>query len=84
MSEEEQAQEQIAQLETLVKSKLTRDALVRYGNIKTAHPDKMVQLLLVLGQMIQGGQIESIDDDKMKEILHQMSPEKKGFTIKRV
>tara|TARA_Y100000310_G_scaffold109178_1_gene107612 strand:- start:8366 stop:8620 length:255 start_codon:yes stop_codon:yes gene_type:complete len=83
MSEEEQLQEQITQLETLVKTKLTRDALSRYSNIKTAHPDKMVQLLVVLGQMVQGGEVESIDDEKLKEILHQMAPAKKEFTIKR-
>ncbi len=85
MSEEqEDFQEKIQQLEMVVKQTLTKEALERYGNIKAASPEKAVQLLVVLGQAIQAGQIQQIDDDKLKEILMQLTPEKKEFKIKHI
>jgi len=83
MQEEAQAQEQIEQLEALVKQKLTKDALQRYGNVKAAHPEKAVQLLVVLAQAIQQGQIDQVDDNTLKQILIKLTPEKKDFKIKR-
>ena len=84
MQEEAQAQEQIGQLEILVKQKLTKDALQRYGNVKAAHPEKAVQLLVVLAQAIQQGQIGQVDDDTLKQILIKITPEKKEFKIKKI
>jgi len=82
--EESQMQQQIAQLEIIVKQFLTKDALVRYGNLKAAHPEKAVQLLVILGQAAQSGQLkEKIDDEKLKELLKRLTPEKKDFKIKR-
>jgi len=82
--EEEQMKQQIEQLEIVVKQALTKEALERYGNLKTAFPDRAVQLLVVLAQAIQSGQIKNIDDDTLKEILKKISPEKKDIKIKRV
>jgi len=82
--EQQQLQAQIEQLETLVKQFLSKEALQRYGNLKAAHQEKAVQLLVILGQAIQQGQIkEKITDEKLKEILKQLQPEKKEFNIKR-
>tara|TARA_B100000315_G_C14588495_1_gene594439 strand:- start:2797 stop:3051 length:255 start_codon:yes stop_codon:yes gene_type:complete len=83
MSEEEQIQEQIAQLEGIVKQKLTKEALLRLGNIKAAHQEKYVQLLVVLGQAIQSNELETVDDTQLKEILQKMAPEKKPFNMRR-
>ena len=82
--EEEQLKQQIAQLEMVVKQALTKEALQRYGNLKTAFPDRAVQLLVVLAQALQSGQITKIDDNTLKDILKKISPEKKDFKIKRV
>jgi|TARA_Y100000031_G_C8129697_1_gene342279 DNA-binding TFAR19-related protein (PDSD5 family) len=82
--EEDEQLEQIQQLENIVRQKLTKEALQRYGNIKAAHPEKTLQLLVILGQMIQGEQIDMIDDNKLKEILQHMTQQKKDFNIKRV
>jgi programmed cell death protein 5 len=82
-SEEEQLQQQVQQLEMIVKQALTKEALERYGNLKTAFPDKAVQLLVVLAQAIQSGQISKIDDNILKEILKKLSPQKEAFKIKR-
>ncbi len=86
MNEEEmQLQQQVQQLEMLVKQRLTKQALERFGNIKSAHPEKAIQLLAVLGQAIQSGQInDQIDDEQLKEILIKLTPEKKEFKIKRI
>ena len=87
MNQEEQMQfqQQVQQLEMVVKQKLTKQALERFGNIKSAHPEKAIQLLAVLGQAIQSGQIkDQIDDEQLKEILIKLTPEKKEFNIKRI
>ncbi len=70
-------------LEGMVKQKLTKQALERYGNIKTGHPDKAVQLLLILGQAIQTQEIGTIDDEQLKQILMRMDPPKKDTKIIR-
>jgi programmed cell death protein 5 len=69
-------QQQLQMLESVVKQKLTKKALERYGNIKVAHPEKAVQLLAILGQAIQSEGIDTIDDDQLKEILKRLEPQK--------
>lgn len=83
LNEQMQLQQQIEQLEAAVKQIFTKDALSRYSNLKTAHPEKAVQLLVVLGQAMQRGQIQKIDDAQLKEILKKLTPEKKEFKIRR-
>lgn len=82
--EEMQMQQQIQQLESIVKQALSKEALERYGNLKAAYPDKAVQILVVLANAIQQGQIKEIDDNTLKEILKKLSPKKKDIKIKRV
>ena len=82
--EQEQLQQQIAQLEMAVKQAFTKEALQRYGNIKAAFPDRAVQLLAILAQAIQAGQLQTIDDNTLKEILKKLTPKKKEINIKRV
>jgi len=82
--EEAQLQQQIEQLEAMVKHKMTKEALQRYGNLKTAHPEKAIQVLVVLGQLVQQGKLEQINDESLKEILLKLTPEKKDFKIKKV
>ncbi len=83
--EEQQLQAQLEQLESVVKQFLSKEALQRYGNIKTAHQEQAVQLLVILGQAIQKGQIrEKISDEQLKNILRQLQPEKRDIKIKRL
>jgi len=81
---EAQMQQQIQQLEIIVKQALTKEALERYGNLKAAFPDRSVQLLAILANAIQSGQITKLDDNALKEILKKITPKKKEFNIKRV
>lgn len=83
-NEESQMQLQIEQLESIVKQALTKDALQRFGNLKAAHPEKAMQLLAILAQALQQGQISQIDDNTLKEILIKITPEKKEFKIKKI
>ena len=82
--EEQQLQQQVQQLELMVKQVLTKEALQRYSNLKTAFPDRAVQLLVILAQAIQNGQISKVDDNTLKEVLKKLSPEKRDVKIKRV
>ncbi len=80
--EEAQLRQQVDQLEQIVRQNLTKEALQRYGNLKTAHPEKAVQLLVILAQLIQNG-AERIDDGMMKRILVRLAPQKKEFKLNR-
>ncbi|MBI2653160.1 hypothetical protein HYX00_06850 [Candidatus Woesearchaeota archaeon] len=83
--EQAQIQQQIEQIENAVKQFLTKEALIRYGNLKTAHHEKALQLLVILFQAMQKGQIQGkIDDSTLKKILGQLTPKKKEIKIKRI
>lgn len=76
-------QQQVQALENFVKTKLTKEALVRYGNLKTAHPEKAIQLLALLGQALQTQNIQQINDEQLKDLLKRMEPAKRDFKITR-
>jgi len=83
--EQSQLQQQIEQMEEVVRQFLAKEALARYGSLKTAHQEKALQLLVILFQAIQKGQIQGkIDDNTMKKVLQQITPQKKDIIIKRV
>lgn len=85
VQEQQQLEAQLKQLEALVKQFLSKEALQRYGNLRVAHQDKAVQLMVILGQAIQQGQIkEKITDEQLRNILKQLEPERKDFKIKRI
>ena len=83
--EQLQLQQQVEQMESVVRQYLSKDALVRYGNIKAAHNEKALQLVALLFQLIQNGQLKSVIDDKiMKKLLLQLEPKKRDIQIRRV
>jgi len=83
--EQSQIQQQIEQMESVVRQFFTKEALARYGNLKAAHQEKAMQLLVILFQAIQKGQVQGkIEDSLLKKILEQLAPKKKEFKIKRV
>ena len=83
--EHAQIQQQIEMMEAAVRQFLTKEALARYGNLKTAHQEKALQLLVVLFQAIQQGRIKGrIDDSALKKVLEQLTPKKREIKIKRV
>jgi|SRR3989344_96874 len=77
-------QQQVEQLEIIVKQYLTKEAIARYGNLRAAHPEKAIQVLTVIGQALQTGQITGkIDDNMLKQLLQQMQKPKKEFKMMR-
>ena len=84
LQEEMQLVQQIEALENIVKQKFTKDALQRYGNLKSAHPEKAIQLLALLGQLIEANNVEQITDEQLKSLLLRLTPEKKEFKINRI
>ncbi len=82
--EQAQLQQQIGQMEDMVRQLMTKEALIRYGNLKTVHHEKALQLLLILFQAMQKGQIAKIDDAMLKKVLEQLTSKKREFKIKRV
>lgn len=82
LKEQIQLQRQIDLLESIAKQYMTKEAIIRYGNLKSAHPEKAVQIIAIIAQAVQQGQItEQITDEKLKSFLMQISPEKKEFKI---
>ncbi|MDP7610315.1 MAG: DNA-binding protein [Candidatus Woesearchaeota archaeon] len=81
VQEQAQIMQQVQQLENLVKPRMTKPALERFGNIRAAHPDKAVQSLVVLAQLIQSNKLTIIDDTTLKEILLKLTQEKKEFKL---
>ena len=80
--QEAQMQQQVAQLETIVKTLFTKEALSRYGNLKAAHPEKAVQVLAAIGQMMQQGKAQKITDEDLKKILTLLTPKTKQIKIR--
>ncbi len=72
MQEEQQLHQQIAQLEFAMKQMMSSEALQRYGNVKLAHPEKALQALVVLAQVVQRNH-GRIDDKTLKNVLSQLS-----------
>jgi len=84
LNEQVALHQQIEQLEHVVKLHLTKEAIERYGNIKSAHPEKAIQVLTIIGQALQTGQISGkIDDNAFKQLLQQLHKPKKEFKIIR-
>lgn len=83
LNEQAQFQQQIDQLETIVKTLFTKEALSRYGNVKAAYPDRAVQILAIIGQSMQKGNTRKITDEDLKKMLVMIQPKPKQFKITR-
>jgi len=84
-AEEQEAVQQIERLEESVRPFLSKEALVRYGTLKSAHGEKALQALVILAQAIQQKKIaRQLSDEEFKEILKRMEPKKRDITIKRI
>ena len=81
--EQAQFQNQIQQLENIVRTILTKEALERYGNVKAAHPEKAMQLLAMIGQVMQKGNIKKISDEELKKMLIAIQPKVREMKITR-
>jgi len=79
----EQLQQKIAQIDDLAKQFMTKEALIRYGNLKTVHPEKAINVAMFIAENASKIQ-EKINDDKLREILISFEPKKTEFKIRRI
>lgn len=78
----QELQKQIELLENISKKYLTKEAIQRYGNLKISHPEKAINAIALIVQLVNSGQItDKIDDNQFKEILKRMDTQKKSFKI---
>lgn len=82
--DESQAQQQLRQIEAVVRQRMTKEALSRFSNIKAADPDKASQIMVLLAQLLQTGRLTMIDDNILKDILTRISGRKREMKIRRV
>jgi DNA-binding TFAR19-related protein (PDSD5 family) len=82
LKDELKVQQQIGQLESIVRQAFTKDAQERYANLKVGHPQKAVQALIVIAQLLQQARIRQVDDETLKSVLLSLTP-KQGFTLKK-
>jgi DNA-binding TFAR19-related protein (PDSD5 family) len=78
--ERAELEKQVSELETFVKARLTKEAIARYSNIKVAHPELALQLLIGLSQIMQQNKI-IINDEQLKELLSKALPKKRETKI---
>ena len=77
-------QQQIDYLENLVKPYLSKEAVTRYYNLKSVHPEIAIQALALIFENIQYGNIkEKINDEQFKNFLMQIQPQRKEFKFLR-
>ena len=77
-------QQQMFNIENNAKNFLEKDALLRYGNIRSVNPQRAFQIALIINQLAQEGKIdETINDTKFKSILVSLENQKKEFHINR-
>lgn len=80
--DEQQLMQQIMEMEKIVKPKLDKEALRRYGTVKVVHPETAINALIYLYQGIAQGKIGSVSDEELKKLLSAMSS-KKEIKIRR-
>ena len=74
-------QKQIQEIENIAKQYLNKDALARYGSLKTAFPDKATKVATLIIQLINNNQIiDKLNDEEFKVLLKQLN-ERKDFRI---
>ena len=81
INQQQRFQAQIEVLENIARQVLSKEAFARYGNIKAAHPELAMQILLVLAQLVKQTRIKELTDDQFKEILQELTPEKRETKI---
>jgi len=66
-------QEQLREIEIVVKQYLSKEAVTRYGSLKVAHPEKALSVINILLNLVQQGKLkEKLNDEEFKQLLQEM------------
>lgn len=79
-----QIQEALRQIDSLVSRFLTPKAQDRLANLSLVDPELVQKLKIYLAQMYAAGQVKTLDDDQLREILMKLKSSQKDITIKRL
>lgn len=83
LRQQQELQKRIAEMDSAVKTLMTKEAVQRYTNIKIAFPEKAINLLILLSQRIQKGKTEEINDEEVKYYLKMMENPKRETKINK-
>ncbi|MBI2499419.1 DNA-binding protein [Candidatus Woesearchaeota archaeon] len=77
-------QRQIALIEESAKKYLDRDALQRLGNLKSAYPEKALQVSALILQNAEAGNLKRmLNDEQLKQLLISLDEPKREFKFTR-
>jgi len=77
-------QQQVEEIEQFAKQFMSAEAIARYSNLKAVHTEKALQSIMVVAELAREGKLTAkITDGQYKQLLVQMSPEKKEFRMRR-
>ncbi len=81
---EQQRQQAEAQKKAILRQSLTDGARKRLNTVKMSKPEHGERVEQQIVALAQSGRIQGkIDEEKMKELLSELSPDSKSFDIKR-
>ena len=84
VEEQVRLQKQVEMLELELKRYLDSTAISRYGNLKTAHPELAMQVMMFIVQGVNSGKLEApVSDEKFKGLLSYFQTPKKEFRLVR-
>ena len=79
---QENSQDQLLYIESVAKQCLTKEALIRYSNIKTVDNNRASQIAKMIYHLVKQNVINTrIDDQMLKNILKEISIPKKNSRI---
>jgi programmed cell death protein 5 len=81
---EAQRQQAEAQKKAVLRQNLTDGARKRLNSVKMSKPDRGEKIEQQIVALAQSGRIQGkIDEEKMKELLQELTPDSKSFDIRR-
>ncbi len=82
-SNEEHLIEQVAMLEKIAKTRMSKEAISRYGNVKLAHTETAIKAIAMIAQAVQMNQVQGmIGDLELKEIFREIQKGKTEFKFR--
>lgn len=83
-AQEQQQQQADAQKKAMLRKHLTDGARKRLNSVRMSKPDFADQVERQILGLAQSGRIQGkIDEEKMKELLRELTPDSQSFNIKR-